>query len=194
LREDGRGRVIVLGFSMGSLLALRLAALQPGDVAGVIAMSVPLELALWRQAAIGALSRLRANRWLGDLVGHHPKRAGPDIRMLRMAEANPSLRHFPYAALREFVALQEDVRARLSEVRAPLLLMHGRLDHAASPDGSARVAQAVSSADVQRIVLPRSFHHLAVDLDRDQVFEAILAFSRRILGPPARPKPREQSR
>lgn len=176
LRDGGRRRVVVLGFSMGSLLVLRLAALRGDGVAGVIAMGVPLEFPGWKRAAIGALARLRSTPLLGELVGRHDKRGGPDIRVLRMAQANPSLTQFPYPTLRELVALQDEVRSLLPRVRAPLLLLHGGLDHAATPDDSARVAQMVASNEVRRRVFPRSFHHLAVDLDRDAVMREILEF------------------
>jgi carboxylesterase len=180
LRSEVSGSVVVLGFSMGSLLALRLAAQRPKDIAGVIAMGVPLEFPGWQRMAISALASLREAPLLGGLVGRYPKSGGPDIRVLRMAQANPSLREFPYPTLREFIALQDEVRGLLSRVTSPLLLLHGRLDHAASTDDSARVAQAVSSADVRRKVFARSFHHLAVDLDREQVFRDILSFVDRV--------------
>jgi carboxylesterase len=180
---------VVLGFSMGSLLALRLAALRGDEVAGVIAMGVPLQFPGWKRAAIGALARLRATPLVGEWVGRHDKHGGPDIRVLRMAQANPSLTQFPYPALRELVALQDEVRALLARVHVPLLLLHGGLDHAAAPDDSARVAQIVSSADVQRRVFPRSFHHLAVDLDRDDVMREILHFVDRTTRGPISPAP-----
>lgn len=185
LRDEVSGPVVALGFSMGSLLALRLAAQRPDDVAGVIAMGVPLEFPEWQRVAVSALARLRQTPVLGGLLGHYPKSGGPDIRVLRMARANPSLREFPYPTLREFMALQDEVRAVLPRVTAPLLLLHGRLDHAASSDDSARVAQTVSSADVRRRVFPRSFHHLAVDLDREEVFEEILSFVHRVTRTPS---------
>lgn len=185
LLEGGTRRVVVLGFSMGSLLALRLAALRPDDVAGVIAMAVPLELPGWKQTAIGALSRLRKVPVLGNLVGTHPKRGGPDIRVLEMARQNPSLREFPYPTLEQLIELQAEVRGLLGRVTSPLLLMHGRLDHAAPAEDSARVAQLVASSDVRRLVFDRSFHHLAVDLDRERVLEEVVGFCRRILGTPS---------
>ncbi len=184
LLDGGRRRVVALGFSMGSLLVLRLAALRPDDVTGVIAMGVPLEFPPWKQAAIQGLARLRRTPWLGQLIGRHPKRSGPDIRVLRMAQANPSLSQFPYPTLRELVALQAETRDVLPRVRTPLLLLHGGMDHAAPADDSARVAQLVSSRDVRRRVFPRSFHHLAVDLDREEVATEILGFVDRVTGRP----------
>jgi carboxylesterase len=189
LRARGPQPIVVLGFSMGSLLVLRLAALRGDAVAGVVALGVPLELPAWKRAAVGALARLRENALLRELVGRRGK-SGPDVRILRMARQNPSLTHFPYPALRELIALQAEVLPLLPRVRAPLLLLHGRLDHAAPADDSARVAQLVSSAQVRRRVFAHSFHHLAVDLDRDQVLSEILDFVDGI-SPPTRESPTE---
>jgi carboxylesterase len=183
LREDGRRDVVVLGTSMGGLLALRLAALRPQAVAGVVAASVPLELSAWRRGAISVLARLRRTPLLGRIVGTLPKN-GPDVRVERESRVSPSLRGFPYPALAELVALQREVTQLLPEVRAPLLLLHGELDHSAPASHSARIAQRVGSARVRSVLLPRSFHILGRDLDRDQVCAEVVRFAVSTLGDP----------
>lgn len=193
LRTDPSGRarpVFVVGFSMGSLLALRMAALRPGDVQGVAALAVPLQLPAWQRPVIGALAKLRRQPWIGDLVGVFPKRHGPDVRIEHEVASSPSLRGFPYPALRQFVQLQDEVGALLSMVRAPLLLVHGRYDHTAPPEHSERVAQRVSSARVERVLLPRSFHIIGRDLDRERVCAEVTRFVRSVLPTTAhRPSP-----
>ena len=176
-RASATGRTLVLGFSMGSLLAFRFAAQHPDKVAGLIAISVPLELPLWKRPTIRALARLRRLPLTRAMVGIFPKVA-PDVRILREARQSPSLRGFPYPTLVEFVNLQAEAEAILPQVRAPLLLIHGRFDHTAPVHLSQRVAQRVSSAHVERVVLPRSFHIVGRDLDRDMACEAIVHFAR----------------
>jgi carboxylesterase len=184
LLDGGRRRVIVLGFSMGSLLALRLAALRPDVVAGVVAISVPLSLDPWKRTAIATLARLRTSPLLGSMVGMLPKRSGPDVRIQRELQNSPSLRGFPYPALAELVALQDEVADLLPHVRAPLLLVHGRLDHTTPPEQSTRVAQRVGSSRVELEILPRSFHIVGLDLDRDRACERITRFAVSVLGDP----------
>lgn len=181
LHAGGRRRVLLLGFSLGSLLSLRLSALRPADVAGVAALSVPLSLRGWQRTAIGALARLRTTRGVGRLVGMLPK-DGPDVRVERAFRQSPSLRGFPFPALAEMIALQDEVTDLLPHVRAPLLLLHGRHDHIAPVEHSARVAQRVGSDVVHRVVLPRSFHILAHDLDREQARAEIVRFAVSRLG------------
>jgi carboxylesterase len=186
----GRRPVIVLGFSMGSLLALRLAALHRHEVAGVVAISVMLRLPGWKRGAIHALARMRASRLLRDVVGVHRKRSGgSDIRVQREVEGSPSLRAFPYPTLCEFVALQEEVTELLPHVRAPTLLLHGRFDHTAPVEHSELCAQRLGAAQVWRQVLPRSFHVVGLDLDRDRVCAEVVDFATRIFATPPRKRP-----
>lgn len=193
LRAQGRRRVMVLGFSLGSLLALRLAALRGPELAGLAALSVPLALPAWQRTAIGALARLRATPGLGRIVGMLPVE-GPDVRIERAFRDSPSLRGFPFPALAELVALQDEVADLLPHVRVPLLVMHGQHDHTAPVAQADRVAQRVGSEAVHKVVLPRSFHILAHDLDREHAAAEIVGFAQSVLGPPdATPIPNEPS-
>ena len=176
LYDDGRRTVVVLGFSMGSLLALRLTALRPAQIRGVVAISVPLRFPWWRRRAIVTMAKLRRNKLLHGAVGILPKDGGPDIRVMREVDDSPSLEGFPYPALAELIALQDEVADLLPHVRAPALLLHGRYDHTAPVELSAEVSQALGSARVERQVLPRSFHGVGLDLDREEASRAIVAF------------------
>lgn len=186
LRElAGDGPVLVVGFSMGALLALRLAAVERARIAGVASISVMLELPAWQAALARGLAALREHPRVGRFVGHFPKFA-VDVRIFARSRKSPSLRVFPYAAIAGLADLQRDVRGRLGHIVAPLLLLHGRWDHTAPVVFSERVAQAVSSTRVRRVVLPRSFHIVGVDLDQPQVCDEVVAFARAVLGDPAR--------
>jgi carboxylesterase len=188
-----RGPIAVVGFSMGALLALRLAAIHRSHVAGVASISVFLELPTWQARLARGLAALHRDPWYRRFVGHFPKRA-VDVRIFARSQHSPSLRVFPYAAIAALADLQRDVRARLAHITAPLLLLHGRYDHTAPPADSERVAQAVSSASVRRVVLPRSFHIVGNDLDREEVCREVVGFARAVLGgsvgPHDRPDPR----
>lgn len=183
LRADGGRRVMVLGFSLGSLLALRLAALRTPDVAGLVALSVPLSLPAWQRGAIDALARLRTTPGIGRLIGMARKH-GPDVRVEQAVRSSPDLRGFPFPALAELVALQDEVADLLPHVRAPLLLMHGQLDHTAPVELADRIAQRVGSSHVRKIILPRSFHIVAHDLDRDRACAEVVDFALHVLGVP----------
>jgi len=179
---DG-GRVLVVGFSMGALLALRLAAMHRERVAGVASISVMLELPGWQVWLAGVLARLHRDPRYRRFIGHVPKR-GVDVRIFARGVQSPSLRVFPFNAIAELGGLQRDVHGRLGHIEAPLLLLHGRYDHTAPPAHSERVAQAVGSASVRRVLLPRSFHIVGQDLDQAQVCAEVVGFARGVLGDP----------
>ncbi|MBV1858317.1 MAG: alpha/beta fold hydrolase [Nannocystaceae bacterium] len=176
LRSHGQRKVVVLGFSMGSLLTLRLAALRAAEVSAAVAISVPLRFPWWQRRAIVAMAKLRGSRLLRRAVGILPKDGGPDIRVMREVEGSPSLEGFPYPALAEMLALQAEVADLLPHVRVPTLLVHGRYDHTAPVEFSAEVSQAIGSARVEREILPRSFHGVGLDIDREQACAAVVKF------------------
>ncbi|MCX4240271.1 alpha/beta hydrolase [Paraliomyxa miuraensis] len=186
LHAEGRRRVVVLGFSLGSLLALRLGALRGSEITGLIAISVPLEVPSWQRIGINALARLRTTPGLGRIVGMLPSE-GPDVRVERVFRQSPSLRGFPFPSLAELVALQDEVTDLLPYVRPPLLLLHGQHDHRAPVELADRVAQRVGSRTVHKIILPRSFHIIAHDLDRERARDEIVGFCLSVLGRPVPP-------
>lgn len=179
LRSDAPdARVSVLGFSMGSLLAVRLAALRREQLAALTVVGVPLELEPWQRAAIEGLRRLRGTRLLHGLVGHLPKPWGVDISLEQARENHPALPAFPYASLGELADLQADARRRLPDVRVPLLIMHGAHDHTSPVRHSETVARQVGTETLRRVVLPRSFHHVALDCDQERARDEVVAHHR----------------
>lgn len=184
LHDGGTREVLVAGFSMGALLALRLSALEAQRVPGLVAMSTPLRLGRWQRRAIHTLARLRGSTLLHDLVGVLPKFGGPDIRIKREVERSPSLPGFPYPTLAEFIALQDEVADLLPHVVAPTLLMHGRFDHTAPLQQSEQLAQRLGSSHVRLRVLPRSFHVIGLDVDRELACAELVSFAESTLGVP----------
>jgi carboxylesterase len=171
---------LLIGFSMGSLLALRLAAEHPRELVGLCVLGVPIEHPRWQLAASRLLADLSGRAaWLAKLIGHR-KKADSDVRDKAVVDRRAALRALPYPTIVEFGALQDQARAALSRVTTPTLLLHGAYDHVADVDGSARVSQALGASDVARIVLPHSFHHLVRDVDSEQVCARVLEFGDRL--------------
>jgi carboxylesterase len=95
----------------------------------------------------------------------------------------------PWPALEQLVALQREVQGLLSHVRAPMLVLHGLLDHTAPVGDSARVVQGVASVRVQRLVFPHSFHQLGLDVDREAAVGAVVEFAESELSRPSEESP-----
>lgn len=171
--------VAIVGQSLGGLLGLHLAA-RRADVAALATLGAPMWLGAEVRLLIAALRRVPALAALGPL----PKTKGSDVADRVMWTANPSYKVVPLRALVELDDLRLLVRSELRQVTAPLYVVHALHDHVAPYDSAAFLAAAVGSPVVDRLTLPRSFHIVAMDVERDQVAAAVGDFLDRHLGAP----------
>ncbi len=163
-------QVAVVGQSLGGLLSLHLAAHRP-DVAAVAALATPLwleglgaKVADW--AARGAL------RWPAI-----PKLMRTDVRDKRVRRENPCYDAIPTRGLGELARFMKMVGGELPLVRAPVLVLHGKKDHTAPVACAARIAEGTRA--VRTRILPRSYHLIAADVERDIVAAEVIDFIRR---------------
>jgi carboxylesterase len=170
------GRPVALcGFSMGGLLALRLARLHPERVASLVLMCPPLHLARWKMRTARALAALPLP--FGRLpAASIPKPNGSDISLPLMRHGNPVLQAFPIAALAQLFALMDAARADLPLVRAPALVVRAAHDHVVPARAVEEVAAGLGSTLVERLTLERSFHVALLDVDAPQLIEAATRF------------------
>jgi carboxylesterase len=172
--------VAICGFSMGGLLALRLARLHPERVAALVVMGTPLRLRRLQVGAVRALTRLPIDfgRWSAASI---PKPNGSDISIPEMRHGNPGLQAFPIAALKQLFALMDVVRADLPSVRAPTLVAHGRHDHVVPMDDSLELTGSLGSEVIERLWLDRSFHVVGLDVDSATLVETATKFVARFV-------------
>lgn len=176
LREaSGGGAVAVLGFSMGGLLALRLARLRPESVSALVALSVPLRLRPWQIAGAKAWRRLPAFLRRGRLAVLQ-KRGGSDVTDQDVRRDNPGMPELPLAGIVELVDLAEIVRRDLTFIRQPTLVAHGELDHTIALQASYELAGSLAAEIVNRLWLPRSGHLIGVDVEHAELAEAVVRF------------------
>jgi carboxylesterase len=173
-RVNGRP-VAIVGFSMGGLLALRLARLHPSRVAALVVIGTPLRLRRFQVGAVRAVARLPFDfgRWSAASI---PKPNGSDVSIPEMRHGNPGLPAFPIAALRQLFDLMDVVRAELPSVRTPALVMHARHDHVVPMDDSLELTGSLGSEIIERLWLERSFHVVGLDVDSAQAIEAATRF------------------
>ena len=168
-------RVAVVGLSLGGLLSLHLAAKRP-EVAAVASLAAPLWLeglsarvAAW--AASGALSRF------APVMRAIPKIGGSDILdpvVKAMGLGYPAIPVRALAQLAEFMKL---VETELDRVSQPVLVVHAEQDHTA-PVACAKVIAERTHA-VRTRILPRSYHVISNDVERDIVAAEVIHFLRR---------------
>lgn len=163
-------RVVVVGQSLGGLLSLHLAANRP-DLAAVGSLAAPL----WLDGLAGKVAGWAARgalRWPSI-----PKLARSDVRDRRVRRENPCYDRIPTRALGELARFMQLVGGELEAVRCPALVLHGRHDHTAPVGCAAKIAARTNA--VRTRILPRSYHLIAADVERDIVAAEVIDFIRR---------------
>ena len=167
---EGARRTFVVGCSMGALVACALAAAAPDRVDGLALLAPALRLA--GTARLAALLA-RHTPLRRALV---PKLGGSDVRDRAMRRANPTMRAVPLSAVGELDLLARHVEGLLPAIAAPALVVAGAKDHTVTLGGARRMARRLGAGGGRLVVLPRSFHLVGIDVERERCAGEVLAF------------------
>lgn len=163
-------RVVVVGQSMGGLLALELAAHREG-IAGVVALAPAL-----RPARIAWLTLLPLP--LRFIHKHEARR--PDLVEKERVRDVWSTSHTPLRAVPEVLRLARETAAALPRVTTPLLVVQGARDRTVRPESGRAVLDGVASVDKELVWLAGSAHIVAVDAERHMVWTRVADFIDRV--------------
>jgi carboxylesterase len=193
--DDMLGKVdhlFVGGLSMGALLALKLAADRPGQIAGVGVYGATFRYDGWGIPWTGRLSfLLPLLKRLG--IGRHRSfmeqppygirderlRAQISTAMFSGDSTVAGLPGNPWYSLAELYGLAASVRRQLSQVTAPCLVAHASEDDIASVKNAELVMREVS-APAELLLLNDSYHMITIDKERRTLIERSAAFFDRI--------------
>jgi carboxylesterase len=170
--------VFVVGFSMGALLAILLAARRPERVRALTLLAPAIK---FLGPSMFLARRLR--RW-PLLEWYKPKviKDGTDIQNADSLADAPLLESFPTARLRDLFQLQDQARAKLRYVRCPSLVLMARKDHVVALEGGRRLAREMINALPLRFVhLSRGSHIVARDDDAQLAFDEVADFFRAVV-------------
>ena len=174
--REKHGRVVLLGFSLGSLVAMQLASEQPEGLAALVVLGNALTL--------HALMRLPLGAW------HRTGAPLPDVYLLKSVAgdlSDPAAmgslvtydRHPVRAALEVYLAGRR-VRERVSRIECPTLVLHGRRDRVCPWKNAVWLAENIGARDVSVRLFDKSAHVLALDRERDDVASEVLTFLARV--------------
>lgn len=176
LAREGR-EVIVIGSSMGSLLALDLAVDFPELVLGVGVLGSPIRLRWpYPSLALAAIARL-------EIPDFTTRKTGPDIRDPDARRTQVTYGEQPAHAGNEVRLAGIRVEGRLGQVTCPAFVAHGRHDHVC-PVRNARLVYAKLATrpwEKELLILERSYHIITRDLDRALLRGRLVRFIERLL-------------
>lgn len=184
-------RVIVGGLSTGAVLALMLAAKNPGKVHATSLLAPTLWLNGWTIPWYARLFGAVFHRRLASLF-HFPHKApygikDPKIRdfvaKMRAARGSAEAGHpiTPGEAIFEHRRLSKAVQTLVPFVRQPALIVHPLEDDYAGLSNATWLRDTLAG-DVDMLVLDDSYHIVTIDRQRHLVVEAIDRFVRQVTG------------
>jgi carboxylesterase len=168
-RAPGGSRVVV-GCSMGGLLALHLSLVRRVDA--LVLLAPALRFFPGSSLAVAALA---AGLW--RVRPFLPKEApGGDVEDVEAQRLNPTYKVMPSRGVAELWRLQRATDAVLGRVTTPLCLLHGERDGTIAPVSSELIAARVSAPFVEHHRLRRTRHLVGLDVERDVVASLTLRF------------------
>jgi carboxylesterase len=185
---------VVIGLSMGAVLALDLAADGHPRLLGVAALSTMFHHDGWSMPAYVRLWFLiRPLRWLGlcrqRVFMEQPPYGIKDETLRRRVVAQmhsvdsaaAGLPGNPWYSILEMKDLAAHVRARLGRISMPCLVVHAANDDVASVRNAQQVQHGVRGP-VELHLLEDSYHMITIDRERRTVQAMALAFVERVSG------------
>jgi carboxylesterase len=191
---DARGLpdepVILGGLCMGGVLAAAAALERKQRIAGLVLISPTFTYDGWGLSPIRHFRRLAY--WTGfdrfySVAEREPYGVkSPKIRkwvvqeMAQRAQSAVGPARLPLRALREGERMMAEVRARLTELDCPLLVIHAREDEITRLTSVQALFSALPQQDKELVVLENSYHMVTIDNDRHEVAALLERFVKRI--------------
>ncbi|TFW11306.1 alpha/beta hydrolase [Massilia arenosa] len=184
LTEARVERAILIGHSMGSLIALEAAARAPGVVIGLamVGSTYPMKVAdaLLKTARTDEQTAIdMVNIWSHSSIAHKPSSPGPGFSVLggarrlmqRMSALNPDqLFHTDFSACNAYA----NGEAAATQVRCPVLFLFGTKDVMTPP----RSTKLLTTALAQGKVVQVDAGHQMMAERPDAVLDALFGFAR----------------
>lgn len=170
--------VFLLGHSMGGLISLDYVTSRTIDLAGLILSGPAVDI------AIGSKLERIASRLLSEVVPNlgaveiEAAAVSRDPAVVRAYETDP-LNYHGKVRVRtgsEVLLAADRVKARLSTITLPVLVMHGTEDRLAQPSSSQLVADHASSSDLTLKFWDGLHHEILNEPEQEAVLDEIVGW------------------
>jgi carboxylesterase len=163
--------VVVVGFSMGGLLALQLGTLRELD--GIAAICTPM---FPRGGPAGEKAIRLASKVGGTFGLSLPKMGITSLADKTLSERMTGHEKYPFRSVSRLIDLMETTRPVLRRVNAPLLILQAKRDDVIWKKSGEYLLDAVGSKTKKLVHLENSRHKAPIDSDRHTLFEEIRKF------------------
>ncbi len=166
-------RIIVIGLSMGGVVALDLCAKDhplKNKIVGCVTWAAALGFVnslAWMAKPLSIFFK----KWKGQDSFNDPE----------CRKNNHNYQTFPTKAFVELYDYAHDMRKRLEDVEIPLRIIHSELDQVVPYKTSQLLYDSVCSPFCERYTLHKSGHELGQDCEADTVFELTADFIKKYM-------------
>lgn len=174
LRMDDETPLIVLGHSMGGLVAACLAAQNRMRIDGLVLSSPALDagLSAFQKLLLSFLPRIAPDLTVGN--GLDPDFLSHDPAVVHAYRSDPRVHDRISGRLARFIADAGPwVVSRAAQWKVPTLLMYAGADHLVNPAGSRAFAAAAPRDRVTVRCFEDLFHEIFNELDAEPVFDEL---------------------
>ena len=163
--------VVMVGFSMGGLLALQLATMR--DLEGIVTICAPA----FPRGGLAGEKIMKFIATFGSVFGANiPTLGMTSLSDKTLSEYLVGYRSYPARSLIRLVELMETTRTILGRVKAPILVVQSRLDDVIWKKSGEYILDSVRSKKKSLIRLENSRHKAPLDRDRRILFDEISKF------------------
>jgi len=160
-------KVIIIGVSMGAVIALHLGTVFPLE--GLIAASPVIEFK--NEFHVRVLTRL-FHRFKKSI----PKNSTFQPDQLKVLNTKfYGYSHYPLSALNQFRKMVDKIKPTLPKIKSPVLLMHSKIDYTAIFKNHNLIKDLLTTKQLSTLVLNESSHNL-FDTDsneKKQIFSTV---------------------
>lgn len=161
LEEEGYEEIAVVGLSLGSILALKVATeLNP---IGVVTMSLPM-----------AREEIPLRKRVIYYARNHQQYE--DKTQSQKEEEIATLKQHPMSVIPEFVQLIDEQVAKIPEISVPIFAMCGDLDDPLYRQSAEKIVETVGSSKKEMKVYKQAGHLMTFGVDAPIIFQDILQF------------------
>ena len=176
--------LILLGHSMGGLVAGRFVSLGLRKVDGLILSSPALDpgLSAFQKLLLAVLPKIAPDLRIGN--GLNPQFLSHDPAVVQAYRQDPRVHDRISARLARFIATAGAQTIEMAaQWKTPTLLMYAGDDRMLNPQGSRRFADAAPPAVVSSVCFDALYHEIFNELDASAVFATLEQWLERGYGP-----------